>query len=301
MTSGIRHLREIDDLSPIEITAVLDAAELRTYPAVLQRRGVAMLFEKPSARTRNATEVAVAELGGHPVSMRGEEVGFDTRETVEDIARTLSCFHAAIAARVFDHATIDRLAQAAGVPVINLLSDAGHPTQALADLLTLRQAKGGLEGLTIAYVGDFNNVARSLALAATLVGATVRVAAPAGYGPSGADHERVRAAGGELLAGDDPMAAVDGADAIYTDVWTSMGQEAERVARLEAFAGFCVDDRMLAAAAPDAAFLHCLPAHRGEEVTAAVVDGDQSWVWPQAANRLHVMRGYFLWLFEAAT
>lgn len=301
MTTGIRHLREIDDLTPDEITAVLDAAEMRTYPAVLQRRGVALLFEKPSARTRNATEVAVAELGGHPVSMRGEEVGFDTRETVEDISRTLSCFHAAIAARVFEQATIDRLAEAAGVPVINLLSDAGHPTQALADLLTLRQAKGRLEGLTVAYVGDFNNVARSLALGASLMGATVRVAAPAGYGPTAADHERVRAAGGELIAGDDPMAAVDGADAVYTDVWTSMGQEAERVARLEAFAGFCVDDRMLAAAAPDATFLHCLPAHRGEEVTAAVVDGDQSLVWPQAANRLHVMRGYLLWLFEAET
>ena len=286
----IRHLTEVDDLSSDELLAALDASERSSYPAVLAGRGVGLLFEKPSARTRNATEVAVAELGGHPVSMRGEEVGFDTRETVEDIARTLSCFHAAIAARVFDHSIIERLAAAASVPVVNLLSDAGHPTQALADVLTLRQALGRLDGLTVAYVGDFNNVARSLALAAALTGVSLRVAAPEGYGPTADDAARVQRLGGELVVTREPAEAVSGVDAVYTDVWTSMGQEDEKTDRLAAFAGFRITADLMTAAAPHAVFMHCLPAHRGEEVSAEVIDGPQSKVWDQAENRLHAQK-----------
>lgn len=293
-----RHLREVDDLSPDELVAVLDAGERADYPQVLAGRGVGLLFEKPSARTRNATEVAVAQLGGHPVAMRGEEVGFDTRETVEDIARVLSGFHTAIGARVFDHTVIDRLAAAATVPVVNLLSDRAHPTQALADLLTLRQRFGRLEGLAVAYVGDFNNVSRSLGLALALAGAELRVACPDGYGPDTTDVERVAALGGRLTATTDPMVAASGAHAVYTDVWTSMGAEAEAEARRRAFAGFGVSVEIMAAAHSEAVFLHCLPAHRGEEAEADVVDGPRSAIWQQAENRLHAMRGWFLWEAE---
>jgi ornithine carbamoyltransferase len=296
----LRHLLDVDDLTPEELVGVLDLAESPAPPGLLARRGVALLFEKPSARTRNAAEVAVAELGGHPVSIRGEEVGLDVRETVEDVARTLSLYHAAIGARVFSHATVARLAAAATVPVINLLSDRAHPCQALADLLTIRQRFGGLAGVTLAYVGDFNNVARSLAVAAAMCGMRVRVGAPAGYGPSPADHERVRAAGAELATFADPREAASGADVVYTDVWTSMGQEAEAAVRRQAFAGFTVDAAVMAAAAPGAVFMHCLPAHRGEEVAAEVIDGPQSAVWQQAANRLHAHRGMLRFLLEDA-
>lgn len=297
MTSP-RHVLDVDDLTPDELVRVLDLSEAAAPAALLARRGVALLFEKPSARTRNAAEVAVVELGGHPVSIRGEEVGLDVRETVEDVARTLSLYHAAIGARVFSHATVERLAAAAGVPVVNLLSDRAHPCQALADLLTIRQRHGGLAGVTLAYVGDFNNVARSLAVAAAMCGMRVRAASPDGYGPSPADLERVRAAGGELTTFADPREAAAGADVVYTDVWTSMGQEAEAAARRKAFAGYTVDAAVMAAAAPGAVFMHCLPAHRGEEVGPEVIDGPQSAVWQQAANRRHTHRGLLWFLLE---
>lgn len=298
--TGVRHVLDVDDLAPEELTAVLDLSESPPPQGLLARRGVALLFEKPSARTRNAVEVAVAELGGHPVAMRGEEVGLDVRETVEDVARTLSLYHAAIGARVFAHATVERLAAAAAVPVVNLLSDRAHPCQALADLLTIRQRHGGLQGVTLAYVGDFNNVARSLTLAATMCGMRVRVGCPGGYGPSPADVERLRTAGAEPVVCGDPREAAAGADVVYTDVWTSMGQEAEAEARRGAFAGFTVDAAVMAAAAPGAVFMHCLPAHRGEEVAAEVIDGPQSAVWQQAANRLHTHRGLLRFLLEGA-
>jgi ornithine carbamoyltransferase len=277
-----KHFIDVSDLTRGELTAVLDLAEESPWPRVLDAKGVALLFEKPSARTRNSTEVAVVQLGGHPVTMRNEEVGIDTRETAEDLARTLSCYHAAIGARVFAHDHLVRLARAASVPVVNLLSDHSHPCQALADALTLRQHFGSLDGRTVAYVGDYNNVTRSLEEAGTLLGFEVRVATPEGYGPGGAVID-----------------AVKGADAIYTDVWTSMGQETEADARRAAFAGFTVDDELMSLAAPDAVFLHCLPAHRGEEVSASVIDGPQSLVWQQAANRMHAVRGLLLFLLGA--
>lgn len=286
----LRHFIDVDDLGPSEVTAVLDLAEQSKPAHVLSGKSVALLFEKPSNRTRVSMETAAIELGGHPISLRSDDVGLDTREPADDVARSLSCYCAVIGARVFDHGTVERLAAAATVPVINLLSDEAHPCQVLADLLTLRQRFGALEGLTVGWVGDGNNVCRSLMAAAPLVGMTVRVASPRGFEPPAFDLER---SGVELTH--EPTFAVDGADAVYTDVWTSMGQEEEAAARRRAFAGFTVDDTLMALAKPEAVFLHCLPAHRGEEVTSEVLDGPRSIVWQQAANRVHSQRGLLLW------
>ena len=292
-----RHFLEIDDLSAAELGQVLALADAGSWPAVLAGRGVALLFEKPSARTRNATEVAVAQLGGHPVSIRGEEVGLDTREPVEDVARVLAGYHAAIGARVMRHSTLERMAAALdaaalAVPVLNLLSDVAHPCQAVADLLTIRQHFGATEGVKVAYVGDGNNVCRSLARGCALAGARISVACPAGYELA---PEDVAAVPG-LLATGDPQEAVEGADVVYTDVWTSMGQEAQEAARLEAFSGFQVDAALMARAGPKAVVMHCLPAHRGQEISSEVVDGPQSVVFRQAANRLPAVRALLQFL-----
>jgi ornithine carbamoyltransferase len=300
VTGTTRHVLEVDDLGPDGVEAVLSLAERdpSDLPRTLEGRGVALVFEKSSARTRNSSEMATVALGGHPVYIQGNEIGIDVRETAEDVARTLACFHGVLCARVMDHRTLERMRDAldaAGVPVpvVNLLSDRAHPCQALADLITLRQRFGvdGARHRAVAYIGDANNVWRSLAMAASMVGIPTRVASPAGYGPSPEDEALVRSFGGDLVVTDDPFTAADGAGALYTDVWTSMGQEAEREARLTAFAGFCVDEALVARAAPDVAVLHCLPAHRGEEISAGVVDGPHSVVWQQAANRMHAMRG----------
>jgi len=286
----MRHFLDVNDLDPNELIDVLDLAELPSPPPLLAGRGVALLFEKASTRTRVSMEMAVVQLGGHPVTLRGEEVGVDDREPAEDVARVLSGYCAALAARVYHHERLVRMASASAVPVVNLLSDDAHPCQTLADLLTLRQCFGRLKGLTVAYVGDGNNVCRSLMTAAPLAGVTLRVATPAGYEPP---------ALGDIEIGNDPMAAVAAADAVYTDVWASMGQEGQAVRRREDFAGFTVDDAMMAAAAPHAVFLHCLPAHRGEEVSASVLDSPHSVVWRQANNRVHAQRGLLLWLLGA--
>ncbi|MDQ6927782.1 MAG: ornithine carbamoyltransferase [Actinomycetota bacterium] len=286
-----RHLLDLDDLDSSELAAVLDLAEQKKPPRALADRSIALLFEKPSNRTRVSMETAAIQLGAHPISLRGDELGIDTREPADDVARSLSCYCAVIGARVFEHALVERLAAAATVPVVNLLSDEAHPCQVLADLLTLRQRFGRLEGLTVAWVGDGNNVCRSLMTAAPLAGITVKVASPPGYEPPAFDLER---SGTELTH--EPTFAVEDADAVYTDVWTSMGQEDEAGARRRAFAGFTVDDDLLAVAKPEAVFLHCLPAHRGEEVTLDVLDGARSLVWQQAENRVHAQRGLLLWL-----
>jgi ornithine carbamoyltransferase len=297
-----RNFLDIDDLSCDELDEVLALASEPLPPApVLSGRGAALLFEKPSARTRSSTELAVVALGGHPVYIQGLEVGIDTRESAEDVARTLACYHAVICARVLDHETLVRMAASLDrgdvpVPVVNLLSDRAHPCQVIADLLTLRQTFGDLGGRTLAYVGDTNNVWRSLALGAAMAGMTFRTAAPDGYGPDPDDLARVARLGGEIEVTSDPAEAVAGADAVYTDVWTSMGQEEEAVLRRKAFSGFTVDDELMAGAAPDAIVLHCLPAHRGEEISAGVIDGPRSRVWPQAANRMPAVRGLLSWL-----
>jgi ornithine carbamoyltransferase len=294
----VRHLLEIDDLQTHELFEVLARAERQDLAPILAGQGMALVFEKPSARTRNSMEMAVVQLGGHPVTIRGDEVGLDVRESVEDVTRTLACYHAAIGARVFEHDKVERMAAVNEVPVVNLLSDAGHPMQALADLLTIRQELGPFEGRILTYVGDGNNVCRSLALAAGAVGMVVRVATPPDHALSETDRDRLAAAGVMVEEFDRADAAVAGADVIYTDVWTSMGQEAEAESRRRAFEGFTVDETLLAGAAPKAIFLHCLPAHRGEEVSAAVVDGPRSRVWIQAANRMHAARGLLSWLLE---
>jgi len=296
----LRHFLEIDDLGPAELDEVLRRADTPPGERPLAGRTVGLYFEKPSLRTRHSCEVAVVQLGGHPVTFRRDEVGSGEREPVADIARVLSGYHAALGGRVFDHDLLEGLAASATIPVVNLLSDRGHPCQALADLLTMRQRLGDLGGATVAWVGDFNNVARSLALGATMCGMKVHLACPPGYGPTDADLDRLRALGGEPVVSSRPHEAVAGAAAVHTDVWASMGQEGEAEARARAFEGFRVDDRVMAAAAPDALFMHCLPAHRGEEVAASVVDGPQSVVFAQAHNRLHSVRGLLSWLIKEA-
>jgi ornithine carbamoyltransferase len=292
----MRHLLEIDDLTRDELFEVIALALDPNPPQVLSRKGMALIFEKPSARTRNSMEMAVKDLGGHPVTIRSEEVSIDQRESAEDVARTLACYHAAIGARVFDHSVLERMAKVAWVPIINLLSDDAHPLQAVADLLTMADEFGDLNGRTLAYVGDGNNMCRSLALAATLAGMRVRVASPPGYALAEVDVDRIAALGVAPELHDRAEEAVAGVDVVYTDVWISMGQEAEASARRKAFEGFMVDDRVMAAAAEKAIFLHCLPAHRGEEVSHEVLEGDQSRVWRQAENRMHAARGAVAWI-----
>lgn len=295
----MRHLLEIDDLSVAELREILALSALSDGSRPLAGQGMALLFEKPSARTRNSMEMAVVQLGGHPLTIRPDEVGLDTRETVEDVVRTLGRYHSLIGARVFEHTMLERAVAVSPVPVVNMLSDQAHPLQALADVLTLADEFGGVDALAgrvITYVGDGNNVARSLALAAGMLGMIVRMATPAGHELTAADVDRIRSAGVELDCTEDPVAACAGADAIYTDVWTSMGQEAEAMQRRAAFSGFTVDESLMASADPGAVFLHCLPAHRGEEVTDAVLEGPRSRVWPQAENRMHAARGVLRWL-----
>jgi len=311
-----RHLLDVDVLDERELAAILNAStpilnSSQRIARILDGLGVALLFEKPSARTRNSCEMAVFQLGGHPVTIRGEEVGLSTgREAPGDIARTLACYHRIVGARVFDHSILEEMASSldsseSQVGIINLLSDRAHPCQAIADLLTFRQVKGRLEGGIIAYVGDGNNVCRSLALAGVMAGMEIRVCSPTGYRLGESDIELIEShpagsrTGGRLVLIDDPMQAADGAEAIYTDVWTSMGQEEEASERREAFKGFTVDEDLMSMAASDAVFMHCLPAHRSEEVSAEVIDGPASVVWRQAENRMHAMRGIFAWVVGA--
>ena len=292
-----RHLLEIDDLTAPELAEVLDRCAEHEPARVLAGQGAALLFEKPSNRTRNSTEMAIVHLGGHPVYIRPEEVDIDTRESAEDVARTLACYHAVIAARVFDHQVLVRMAAAVDIPIVNLLSDLSHPLQAIADLLTIRAEFGGFTDRTVTWVGDYSNVARSLALGSAMVGMGVHFACPAGYAPSNDDLALFEAAGAPVVeSSDDPKAAVEGADVVVTDAWYSMGQEAEAAIRRPIFEPFRVDADLMALASADSIFLHCLPAHRGEEVTNEVVDGPQSRVWPEAANRLPAARGAIEWL-----
>ncbi len=286
---------EVDALTPDRLAALLDRAQAwkkdpAAVPAALAGQGVALLFEKPSSRTRTSTEMAVVGLGGHPIYIRPDEVGIGVRESVEDVGRTLAGYCTILAARVFDHTTLEAMAAAVDVPVVNLLSDRAHPCQALADVLTLREHLGSLEGRRVVFVGDGNNVAASLAFASALCGIELTVASPPGYELDDDVVERAGNLGGAVEVAVDPFEAVKGADAVYTDVWTSMGQEHESESRRAAFRGYRVDADLMNAAGDQAVFLHCLPAHRGEEVTAEVIDGPASLVWQQAANRMDAVR-----------
>ncbi len=295
-----RDLLSLEDLSREEILEILDlAAELkreqrmrRPHP-VLQGRTLALLFEKPSLRTRVTFEVAMQQLGGYTVYLTQQDIGLGTRESVADVARNLSRWVDGIAARVFSHRTVEALAEAATVPVLNALSDREHPCQILADLLTIREKLGVLQGATVAWVGDGNNVCHSLLLGAAKVGLSVHVATPEGYEPDRAILEAARRhaarTGARILLTHRPEEAVRSAQVVYTDVWMSMGQEAEQEKRRQAFAGFQVNEALLAYS-PNALVMHCLPARRGEEITDEVLDGPRSVVLDQAENRLHAQK-----------
>ncbi|WP_419848446.1 ornithine carbamoyltransferase [Candidatus Poriferisocius sp.] len=295
-----RHLLEVDDLSPAELAEVLDLADDPSPPQALDGKGMALLFEKPSARTRHSMEMAVVQLGGHPVSVAKGEVDIDNRESAEDVARTLACYHAAIGARVFDHNLLTRMAAVSPVPVVNMLSDQAHPLQALGDLLTVKQAFGGISGHRIAFVGDANNVSRSLAIAAGLAGTEFVISGPPGYRLSSADLDRISATGGTAEIIDDPAEAVADAHVVYTDVWVSMGEEKQSSEKMDAFASYTVDEALMGQAASDAIFLHCLPARPGLEVTEGVLYGPQSRIWQQAENRMHAARGLLAFLLGAS-
>jgi ornithine carbamoyltransferase len=284
-----RDLLNISDLDAAALREILALSEDTGLGHPLAGKGVALVFQKPSARTRNSMEMAVVQLGGHPVYIQKEEVGLRTRETPEDVARTLACYHEVIAARVMDHRDLEAMAAATDTPIVNLLSDRAHPLQALADLLTVKQLLGTLEGARLAYVGDANNVCVSLAEACSLLGVALNVASPEGYGLADPPH------GVRQLA--DPAEAVAGANFVYTDVWVSMGQDEESAARAQAFADYRVDEALMARA-DDAWFLHCLPARRGEEVSDAVMESGRSAVWRQAENRMHSARGALAWILR---
>ena len=303
-TTGSRHLLSVANLSPSEIEGLLRrASALKGAPApqVLSGRTVALLFEKPSLRTRVSFDVAIHQLGGHALYLGREEVGMGVREPVPDTARILSRYVDVIVVRTFAQATLETLARYSTVPVINALSDDEHPCQAFADLLTIQEHRGRLAGTTIAYVGDGNNVAASLAIAAASVGARFTIASPPGYELPAAVVEEARRrgelAGAQVTLTDSPQQAVAGADAVYTDVWTSMGQEAESELRRQAFRGYRVDAELMALAGDGALFMHPLPAHPGEEIADGMLEHPQSVVFDEAENRLHVQKAVLAELF----
>jgi ornithine carbamoyltransferase len=293
-----RDFLTVDALTPAELTCLLDEADRlkaqRAHRRDLAGLAVGMLFEKPSTRSRVSFEVAVTELGGHAVVLSGGDLQLGRGETVEDTARVLSRYLHALVVRTFAQSRLEALAASGSIPVVNALSDFSHPCQALADLQTIRERKGRLAGVRLAYLGDGNNVANSLLLAGAMTGMRVAMGCPPGYAPIPqvvtAAQTLAAESGGEIVVTADPLAAADGADAVYTDVWASMGQEAERDARRLMFHPFQVSRHVMEVADPDAIVLHCLPAHRGEEITAEVLDGPQSAVWDQAENRLHTQK-----------
>jgi ornithine carbamoyltransferase len=292
-TTALSDLLRISDLTATRLNALLDLAdEMRNGPtwwtADPDGSAVACLFEKPSPRARASFEIAVHRLGSLPILLRSDELPLGRGEPLADTARVLSSYADAIVVSTSAQATLEALAAAASVPVINAMTDQHHPWQALADLLTLRRHFGYLEGIRLAYVGDGNNIAHSLLEAGALAGMHVAAAVPRGYGP---DHDVVLGAlelaaehGGSIQLAHDPRAAVAGADAVYGGTWAPAGAEAERTRRAAAFRGYQVNDALMHAAAPGAVFMHCLPAHRGLEVTAEIIDGPSSIVWEQATN-----------------
>jgi len=301
-----RSVLTVRDLSPDEVAEILDRAmdakrrESRQGSRLAGKTAL-LIFQKPSLRTRVSFELAVTNLGGRALYLSPPEVGLGERETPEDVGGVAGRYCDLIICRTFDQNNLDRLAASSGVPVVNALSDWEHPCQALADVLTIRE-HGGTAGRTLTYVGDGNNVARSLAIAAAGEGMHVRIASPSGYeldAESVAEAtRRAQSSGGSMKTLSDPAEAVHGADVLYTDTWTSMGQELEAKKRLEEFTGYQVDARLVGGAAPGASVMHCLPAHRGEEITDEVLDGPQSVVLDQAENRLHAQQALLAWMFD---
>ncbi len=303
----IRHFLRDDDLSPAELVMVLDRADQyksnRNGWTPLAGMAVAVVFEKNSTRTRLSFEVGIAQLGGQPIIVDGRTSQLGREETIEDTSRVLSRYVDAIAIRTFAQRRIDALASASTVPVINALTDEFHPCQVLADLQTIRERKGALAGLTLTYLGDGNNnMAHSLMLGGVNAGMHIRVAAPIGFDPLPQvaidTKERAAMTGGSYTQVVDPQAAVDGADVLVTDTWTSMGQENDGLDRVGPFRPYQLNADLLARAAPTAIVLHCLPAHRGWEITDEVLDGPQSAVWDEAENRLHAQKALLSFLIE---
>jgi len=297
----MQHFISISDHSADELSHMLEVAaklkrELRSSGKndyLLAGKTLAMIFEKPSLRTRVSFAVAMTQLGGSGMLIRGEEVGLDAREPTQDVARVLSGMCDGIMARTFEHSKVARLAQFSKVPVINGLTDFSHPCQAMADVMTLAEHFGNLEGRTVAFIGDGNNVARSLAVACGKFGMRFILASPPGYALSEKDEDRIMT---QLPKMDfettiDPVEAVRDADALYTDTWVSMGQEDEKAKRVRDFGGFTIDEKLLAKAPKHAVVLHCLPAYRGLEISENVLEGQQSLIFPQAENRLHFQKG----------
>jgi ornithine carbamoyltransferase len=301
-----KHLVSLRDYSGADLVEIFDLArrmkaDPAAYRGALRGRTLAMIFQKPSTRTRVSFEAGMYQLGGHALNLGASDIQLQRGESVADTARVLSRYVDGIMARVFSHEDLVEMARYATIPVINGLSDLSHPVQALADFMTLLERRGTLDGMRLAYIGDGNNVCHSLMLAAVRLGVQIAVATPAGYEPNpliakSAAREAQKAGTPPPILTRDPMEAVKGADAVYTDVWTSMGQEAEQAARVKAFQGFMVTRAMMASAAKDAVFMHCLPAHRGEEVAADVMDGPQSIVFDQAENRLHAQKAVMVLL-----
>ncbi len=292
-----KDLLSVSDLSSEDIHLLISSAvdmKAEGRLSLLDGKILAIMFEKPSLRTRVSFEVAMRELGGQTIYLSPAEVGLGQRESVPDVGRVLSRYVDAITARTFSHQTLAVLASYSGVPVINALSDLEHPCQALADLFTIYEKKGELEGVTLAFVGDGNNVANSLLLAASLTRMNFRIASPAGYGIQERILHQAQGyamdSGAEIFCTEDPRLAVSRADVVYTDVWASMGQEAEAEKRRQVFAGYQVNDELLSLAKEDAILMHPLPAHRGEEVAEDILDNPQSVVFDQAENRLHLQK-----------
>jgi ornithine carbamoyltransferase len=304
-----RNFLSIDDLSGEELAGLLDLAETvkakpDQYRDKLAGMAVAMIFEKPSTRTRVSFEVAVSSAGGHPLALSSTDLQLGRGETIEDTGRVLSRYVDAVVLRTFGQERLEALARTATVPIVNALSDFEHPCQCLADLLTIREHKGRLQGLVVTYVGDGNNVAHSLLIGGAKAGMTVRVATPPGYEPIPQVVQRAQEIGTETGGGaevlHDPTEAYRGADVLYTDVWASMGQEAEATERTLVFQPYRLDHAALEAAKEDVIVLHCLPAHRGQEITDEVIDGPHSVVWDQAENRLHTQKALLLFLLDRA-
>ncbi|HVM11027.1 MAG TPA: ornithine carbamoyltransferase [Actinomycetota bacterium] len=304
-----RDFLSIDDLDRAELGQLLDlAAKVKAAPddhaGRLTGKSVALIFEKPSTRTRVSFEVGVASLGAHPLALSSRELQLGRGETIEDTGRVLSRYVDCIVLRTFGQERLEQLAAAATIPVVNALSDYEHPCQILADLQTVRERRGDLAGATMTYLGDGNNVAHSLLLGGAMSGMHVRVATPPGYEPIPQVVERsedlAKETGGSVTVSNDALAAAEGADILYTDVWASMGQEAESADRVLVFTPYRLDAEKVRLASDDVLVLHCLPAHRGEEITGEVIDGPHSVVWDQAENRLHAQKALLLWLLGAA-
>ncbi len=300
-----------DILSILDITAddlndlIRDAVHLKAMRAggeahkVLDGKSLAMIFEKPSTRTRVSFEVGMTDLGGHALYLNPHDVQLGRGEEIRDMARVLSRYVSGVMIRAYRHETIADYASHSTVPVINGLSDIEHPCQVLADIMTIREHFGQSRDVKIAWVGDGNNVCNSLLLSTALTGMSMAVASPKGYQPWQQVVGHARSVGGDVMVVESPYDAVMDADVIYTDIWVSMGEEAEHDLRMKAFTGYCISEDLLEHAAPDAVVMHCLPAHRGEEITDAVIEGPQSIVWDQAENRLHAQKALLVKLLSA--